>query len=255
MYPFAYEDVIKIIQKAGQEALRIYHSGFSVTEKSDSSPVTQADIACEEIIFNELTSLMPDIPFVGEEHLAKGQVPDLKNEFFWLVDPIDGTKEFIKKNGEFTVNIALIKGNEPVFGAVFAPVLNALYFTKTPFQAFSIIHGKKKALKTRKRPIDGVDVLCSRSHYNENEAKKMMKNLKVRQIIHKGSSLKFCEIASGNADVYPCTFETHEWDTAAAHAVLKAAGGCLLDLKHQNLRYRKKDFQNPCLIAFGDNPF
>ena len=250
-YPFAVDDVVSVALSAGYEAVRIYERGFTVTQKSDLSPVTQADIACEEIIFNALARMTPDIPVVGEEHIASGKIPVLSSRFFWLVDPIDGTVEFVKKNGEFTVNIALIDDTKPVFGVVYAPVVQKLFFTKTPETAVEKKDGGEGVLKTRPVAPEGADVLCSRSHFHEEKAKKLLGGIPVKNVIRRGSSLKFCEIAAGRGDVYPCTHETHEWDTAAAHAVLNAAGGTLVDADGNELTYRKKDFENPPLLACG----
>ena len=250
-YPFAVDDIVSIALTAGREAARIYDAGFTVTQKSDLSPVTQADIACEEIIFTALARLTPDIPVVGEEHVASGKIPVLSSRFFWLVDPIDGTVEFVKKNGEFTVNIALIDDQKPVFGVVYAPVVQKLFFTKTPETAVEKTDGGENVLKTRPVDAAGLDVLCSRSHFNEEKARKILGDISVKNVIRRGSSLKFCEIAAGRGDVYPCTHETHEWDTAAAHAVLKAAGGLLTDIDGDELTYRKKNFKNPPLLACG----
>ena len=251
-YPFLVEEIVALAKVAGVAAMKIYNEGFDVCEKADSSPVTQADIAAEKIIFAGLKALTPDIPAVGEEHFAEGEIPVLSKRLFWLVDPIDGTKEFIKKNGEFTVNIALIDDVFPVFGVVYAPAINALYFTQSPTQSFSVVDGKTQLLKTRPVPFDGFTVVRSRSHYDESVAAGMMAERTIAAVKTRGSSLKFCDIASGLADMYPCTHLTHEWDTAAAHAVLAAAGGVIVDANGQALTYRKTNFENPRLTAFGD---
>ena len=250
-YPFVVDDIVAVALAAGKEAVRIYENGFTVTEKSDASPVTQADVLCEEIIFNALARLTPDVPVVGEEHCAGGKIPVLSSRFFWLVDPIDGTTEFVKKNGEFTINIALIDGTKPVFGVVYAPVVQKLFYTKAPETAVEKKDGKDCVIKTRSVPVDGADVLCSRSHFHEEKAKRILGKIPVKDVIRRGSSLKFCEIAAGRGDVYPCTHETHEWDTAAADAVLTAAGGLLVDINGKKLAYRKQNFENPPLLACG----
>lgn len=252
MYPFLVEEIVALAKIAGKSVMKFYEEGFDVYEKADASPVTQADIAAEKIIFTGLQALTPDIPVVGEEHCAQGEVPSLKNRYFWLVDPIDGTKEFIAKNGEFTVNIALIDEDAPVFGVVLAPAINALYFTQSPVQSFSVVNGKTTLLKTRSMPFDGATVLHSRSHYRQEQAAQMLKKCDIKEYRSRGSSLKFCDIAGGTGDVYPCTHETHEWDTAAAHAVLAAAGGTIVDTAGKELTYRKPDFENSYVLALGD---
>lgn len=251
-YPFLVEDVVALVKTAGETVMKYYEKDFAVYEKSDLSPVTDADIAAEEIIFNGLKKVTPDIPVVGEEHVAEGGVPSLTGRYFWLVDPIDGTKEFIKKNGEFTINIGLIDGDTPIFGAVYAPAADELYFTQSPKQAFGIQNGKTFLMKTRAIPRKGYTIMVSRSHFREKEAERLIGKRRVAEFVTRGSSLKFCEVAAGRADLYPCTHPTHEWDTAAAHAILNAAGGVVVDEAGQPLLYRKKGLENPYILSFGD---
>lgn len=254
-YPFVVEDLVSLARLAGETVMEVYGRDFAVYEKADRSPVTDADIAAEKIIFDGLQALTPDIPAVGEEHVAEGNVPDLTGRFFWLVDPVDGTAEFVKKNGEFTVNIGLIDGTMPVFGVVYAPAVDELYFTQSPRQAFGISGGKTALLKTRTVPVEGFTVFHSRSHFISEQARALMGDRPTAETVRRGSSLKFCDIAAGRGDAYPCTHPTHEWDTAAAHAVLKAAGGVVLDGEGRELSYRKPAFENPRLLSLGRAPF
>ena len=251
-YPFEIQDLIDLAVKAGQAAMEIYRQDFAVYEKEDLSPVTDADLAAEKIIFEGLEKLTPDIPIVGEEHTAAGAVSDLSKRYFWLVDPIDGTADFVHKNGEFTVNIGLIDGDRPVFGIVYAPALDEMYYTAGETEAFFLKDGKRTQLKARSVPPEGMTVLTSRFHCDEAVAREMVGARPVAEYKSYGSSLKFCAIAAGKADFYPCTHLTKEWDTAASQAILTAAGGALLVAEtNLPLRYRKDGLKNPRLIATG----
>ena len=251
-YFFNVGSVIDLIKQAGEAVMDVYHQDFAVYEKEDASPVTEADMTAEKIIFDGLHQIMPDIPVIGEEHVAAGEIGDLTQQYFWLVDPVDGTADFVKKNGEFTINIALIADDAPVFGAVYAPALQTVYYTRTPDQSVMEKDGKTTAIKTRKVPERGYSVLNSRTHCNEAVIAEMMKDLKIAERKPCGSSLKFCLLAAGEADVYPCCHQTKEWDTAAGHAVLKIAGGEVYNAENRSvLKYRKQGLLNPRLISFG----
>lgn len=251
-YSFDVNAVAGLIKRAGRAVMDVYAQDFAVYEKDDASPVTEADMGAEKIIFEGLQALTPDIPVVGEEHVAAGEAGDLTRECFWLVDPVDGTADFVKKNGEFTVNIALIQGDSPVFGAVFAPVSGTLFYTTSPTSAVMEKDGAVTPLKTRAVPAAGYSVLNSRTHCDETKVAQMLAGLKIADRKPCGSSLKFCLIAAGTADVYPCSHRTKEWDTAAAHAVLRAAGGEVYDAENGAvLTYRKEGLKNPLIIAFG----
>ena len=195
-YPFLVEEIIALAKVAGETAMKVYRQDFAVYRKADASPVTEADVSAEKVIFTGLKALTPDIPAVGEEHVAEGEIPVLDGRYFWLVDPIDGTEEFVKKNGEFTVNIGLIDGNMPVFGVVYAPAIDELYFTQSPNQAFQIREGRTTLLKTRRVPAEGYTVLISRSHYRPEEAERLVGRRVVSEFRRRGSSLKFCDIAA-----------------------------------------------------------
>lgn len=251
-YFFNVEDIKKIIIEAGNAIMGIYAQDFMVYEKADESPVTDADLASEQIIYNGLKTLFPDIPVVGEEHTANGEEPDLSSQYFWLVDPIDGTADFVKKNGEFTVNIALIKDDSPIFGMVYVPVAQELYYTLSTDQAVLEKDGKRIEIHTRQVPSDGCSVLNSRTHCDPMVVQEILKDFKIKEQFPCGSSWKFCKIAKGEADLYPCSHHTKEWDTAAAHAVLKAAGGEVYDANTKlPLKYRKEGLKNPIILSSG----
>lgn len=254
-------DLNPIMLAAGAEILRIYATDFAVTGKSDASPVTEADRRAEAIILENLKRLAPDIPVVAEEEAAAGRVPAATTRFF-LVDPLDGTKEFISKNGEFTVNIALVEKGEPVQGAVYAPALGKFYWGARGVGAFmaDVVDGQlenTRAIRVRRAPADGLSAVGSRSHGGE-ETQAYLKAFSIKDFIAAGSSLKLCLLAEGKADLYPRMGRTMEWDIAAGDAILRAAGGRVETLDGQILRYGKRgqendsDFANPYFVAFGD---
>ena len=243
------DTVIEIAKEAGQAILDIYNgTDLDVTYKDDNSPLTLADKASNDIIEKGLKRLTPTIPILSEE----GKNIDYSNRqqwnMFWLVDPLDGTKEFIKKNGEFTVNIALISNGEPILGVVYAPVLDITWYgdikegsykfenNKPPLKIKSIIPGKE----------DIVKVVASRSHTDNPKLKKFLKDYPNHELVKMGSSIKICLVADGTAHIYPRLGPTMEWDTAAAHAVVKYAGGNIYDLNNMNeLVYNKSNLLNP----------
>lgn len=246
---------------AGAEIMRIYATDFAVTAKGDESPVTVADQAAEAIILEGLRQIAPDIPIVAEEEAAAGRVPHT-DDLFFLVDPLDGTKEFISKNGEFTVNIALIQGGIPVQGVVYAPALNEIYWGAAGQGAFRAhvvdgIMGPAEPIAVSATGDEGLVAIGSRSHGGE-ATQTYLQAFKVRDFVAAGSSLKFCKLAAGQADIYPRMGRTMEWDTAAGDAVLRAAGGRVETLDGQALRYGKRgqpgesDFANPYFVAVGD---
>lgn len=247
----------EIAHRAGATIMEIYATGCSASQKADLSPVTIADEKAEAIILAELKKHWPDIPVVAEEAAAAGKIPDVAEQFF-LVDPLDGTKEFLSRNGEFTVNIALIKNGLPILGVVYAPALSRMYVGENGFGAqlctVSVsepINGVAwQSIKTRKLPADGATVLASRSH-RDAETEAYLAILHVKNIIGAGSSLKFCTIAAGEADIYPRFGRTMEWDTAAGQAVLMAAGGQVNCATGEPLVYGKTErgFDNPAFIA------
>lgn len=237
---------------AGKEILKIYESDFSIKQKYDKSPVTSADEAAEKIILEQLSMLEPRLPVLAEESFSRGNIPNIAGGPFWAVDPLDGTKEFINKNGEFTVNIALIENHKPIAGVVHAPALNNLYLALGPNTVTEEINGQKpKKIKANTVNENNLIVVASRSH-RDLETEDYLSTLKISKITSAGSSLKFCSIASGNADIYPRFGTTMEWDTAAGHAILSAANGSVKTIDGKDLKYGKPGFKNPGFIAWGN---
>lgn len=246
------EALTSTVRNAGAAILEIYRSDFEVEHKDDRSPVTAADAAGEKIILADLARLTPDIPVVAEEEAAAGRIPEV-GDIFWLVDPLDGTKEFIKRNGEFTVNIGLVVDGRPVLGLVYVPVQDVLFGGFGPGTAFREQgNAPREAIEARRPPVEGLTVLSSRSHANSEVLQGFLGDLKVAEIINAGSSLKFCRVAEGVADIYPRFGPTCEWDTCAAHAVLDAAGGSVTTTDDKPFLYGKTPtFLNPSFIARG----
>jgi 3'(2'), 5'-bisphosphate nucleotidase len=244
---------------AGREIMTIYANPVIARVKSDLTPVTEADEAAEKIILTGLKRLDPAIPIISEEAAAAGVIPNIA-ERFYLVDPLDGTKEFLNRNGEFTVNIALIERSAPAAGIVLAPALGRIFCGEAGLGAFEArIEAETdaasfawRALQARKASIQGPVVVASRSHRDER-TEAYLKCLKVQKIVSAGSSLKFCLVASGEADLYPRFGRTMEWDTAAGHAVLTAAGGHVEVESGEPLTYGKaaRGYDNPAFIARG----
>lgn len=244
--------------EAGQLAYGIYERGFEVRQKADRSPVTEADEAAEALILERLAQLAPGIPAVAEESVAAGHIPVVGGELF-LVDPLDGTKEFIARNGEFTVNIALVRAGEPMLGVVYAPVSATLYTGDVCAHRAMRAEGAGRATPSGAKPIhvrpvpeQGLTAVVSRSHATP-ETESYLARYKVAERVSIGSSLKLCLVASGQADLYPrIGGPTMEWDTAAGHAVLLAAGGDVRGPGNVPLRYGKPGFRNPTsFVATG----
>lgn len=241
--------------EAGKKIMEIHTDGFEVDYKDDKSPVTIADEAAEKIILRDLKKITPEIPIIAEESASAGNIPEVDN-IFWLVDPLDGTKEFIAKRKEFTVNIALIENGRPTFGIVYAPALDTLYVAKNSHSAIlqkvSNLEtlGEEQIIKVRDIPASGISAVASKSHRDE-ETNAILKKYNVTDILSIGSSLKFCLLAEGRADFYPRFGPTMEWDTAAGHAVLIAAGGSIVHPDGSEYLYNKPDFRNGPFIATG----
>ena len=242
--------LLPIARQAGAAIMDIYATDFAVRGKADASPVTEADERAEALILPALASLTPDIPIVAEEAAAAGRIPSV-GERFWLVDPLDGTKEFINRNGEFTVNIALIENGSPVLGVVFAPALDRLFAGAAGLGAFVEDKGVRRDIVCRTEPAEGLTVVASRSHGDADALASFLAGRKVARQTNAGSSLKLCLVAAGEADVYPRLGRTMEWDIAAGDAVLRAAGGIVRTLDGPALRYGKADFANPHFAAWG----
>ena len=244
------EAVIRIAYGAGEVIMAVYAGEFDVRGKTDASPVTEADTRAESLILARLRELAPTLPIVAEEAAAAGHIPDVGTRF-WLVDPLDGTKEFIGRNGEFTVNIALVEHGVPVLGVVLAPALGRLYAGARSTGAFvEDIHGRRP-IRCRTVPAEGLTVVGSRSHGDAAALSAFLKGRKIASMASAGSSLKLCMVAAAEADLYPRLGRTMEWDIAAGHAVLLAAGGSITDIFGAPLRYGKPGFDNPHFVAAG----
>jgi 3'(2'), 5'-bisphosphate nucleotidase len=236
---------------AGAAILEVYAQDFAIERKADASPVTLADQLAEAIIIETLHRITPGVAVVAEELAAAGGLPETAPARFWLVDPLDGTKEFIARNGEFTVNIALVENRRPVLGVVHAPALGVTYWAEGG-HAFRR-QGNSAATPIAARPVPraGAVVVHSRSHVDETELAAYIATLPKAQRRISGSSIKFCLLAAGEADLYPRFGPTMEWDTAAGQAVLEAAGGTVTTRDGAPFLYGKPGFRNPDFIARG----
>lgn len=245
-------DIVGLAERAGTAVMKSYSQAeYATTYKEAGSPLTCADIASHELIVDGLCTLTPTVPVLSEE--SKTAPYDVREQWraFWLIDPLDGTKEFIERNGEFTVNIALVEEGKPVLGVVHAPAIDVTYFAAAGIGAF------KRNAQNRISPISAaeydksrVKVVVSRSHPSE-ELKKFLGRIDFLECVEMGSSLKICLVAEGEAHLYPRLGPTMEWDTAAAHCVVEMAGGAITDLKGDALRYNKRNLHNPEFIVCG----
>jgi 3'(2'), 5'-bisphosphate nucleotidase len=251
------QSLIYTAQRAGGAIMAVYATGFAVRDKEDASPVTAADEAAEKIILADLAEIAPEIPVVAEESVSAGKVPEVAGKFF-LVDPLDGTREFISRRDEFTVNIALIENGEPVLGVVLAPARRELFWGDVAAGRAGHMDAEPDGtmplmgtpLRARAAPADGLVAVASRSHRSP-ETDAFLANYPVKEFRSIGSSLKFCLVAAGQADLYPRLGTTMEWDTAAGHAVLTAAGGSVTTLDGGPFRYGKPGFRNGNFLARG----
>lgn len=241
--------VCELAVRTGEGIMRYYESGeYEAIEKSDYSPVTDADLAANAFIVEALARWAPEIPIVSEEG-DKPQMDDTGR--FWLVDPLDGTKSFIRKSGEFTVNIALIDAGRPVFGVMYIPVTGVLYYGSDAFGAYR--QKPKEAprrISARVMPEEGMDIIVSMAHKTP-QVDAWLEGKTVLSRKQASSSLKFGVVAEGNADAYPRFGRTMEWDTAAGQAIVEAAGGRVLTLDGEPLRYGKAGYENPGFVAYG----
>lgn len=248
--------VLDIARLAGKEILDVYEHDMQVDYKGDGSPVTNADRRAHLLIEQSLQDMAPDIPVLSEE--SAREVFDHRYGWskFWLVDPLDGTREFVKRNGEFTVNIALVDPSGPVLGVVHTPISDTSYCGLVGYGAFMSAGSEPlRAIRVRARPAGGVTMVSSRSHASANVERfreNMMRVFGSVETVSMGSSLKICLVAEGAADIYPRLGPTSEWDTAAAHCVLESAGGSMTDVEGNRIRYNKKDILNPWFLASGD---
>ena len=256
------EGLSKICRQAGKAILEVYNrSDFGVQTKSDNSPLTEADLAAHHTIVDGLADLVSDVPTLSEESDKISFKTRSRWNRYFLVDPLDGTKEFINRNGEFTVNIALIENHAPIMGAVYVPVTDVLYIginLGEDRQAYKIDKGGKTLLATRSMTSSAVTVVASRRHGSE-EMERCMALLNENFDVdtkNVGSSLKFCQIAEGGADLYPRLAPTSEWDTGAAQAVVTAAGGLVVDDSFAELQYNtKENILNPFFFVIADTDY
>ncbi|RMG86368.1 MAG: 3'(2'),5'-bisphosphate nucleotidase [Bacteroidetes bacterium] len=244
-----------IAREAGAAILDIYAraEGIVIEKKADDSPLTIADQTANRIICDRLEKLPRVFPIISEENRQVAYEIRQKYTHNWLVDPLDGTKEFIKRNGEFTVNIALVQGGKPVLGVVYAPVPDELYWAAAGHGAFLEKNGQTQRLAAAKFDWSepGLKVVCSRSHLNA-ETSAFIETLREPELVSKGSSLKFLILAKGDAHIYPRLAPTMEWDTGAAQIILEEAGGKVLQWENRKpVTYNKPDLLNPHFIAFG----
>ena len=254
--------ISNIAVEAGKIILDFYNKNVDITFKTDESPLTQADLASNKFITDSIKKMSPNIPILSEEEFVEWDIRKAWKKY-WLIDPLDGTKEFIKKNGEFTVNIALIENNRPIIGVIYAPVSNELYFSKKNFGSYKILTNKKlntldnaKKISIKTEKTNQVKIIGSRSHSNPLLQKWVSKNFNQFEILQKGSSLKFCLIAEGSADIYPRFGPTSEWDIAAGHIILEEAGGRLKSIDNEEILYNEKeDILNPNFFAYNNIDF
>jgi 3'(2'), 5'-bisphosphate nucleotidase len=244
------EEIRAVARAAGELVMTVYRTDFATRRKDDASPVTEADERAEACILAALRSLTPDVPVVAEEEVAAGRIPPI-GRVFWLVDPLDGTREFVDRNDEFTVNIALVEDGAPTLGVVHAPALGRLFAGDTASGAsVEDTHGRRP-IRCRAVPDEGLTVVASRSHGDAAALDAYLAGRKVAAIRSAGSSLKLCLVAAGEADLYPRFGRTMAWDIAAGHAVLAAAGGRVDTLSGTPLRYGRAGFENPHFVARG----
>jgi len=245
-------DVKRIAQEAAEVILRIYNTAdFQVEMKADASPLTQADLAAHHHIVTALQALTPAVPILSEE--SKGITYQERQHWslFWLVDPLDGTREFLQRNGEFTVNIALIRGQRPVLGVVQVPVLHLTYWAADGLGAFKTAGNDTVPLHANRTLNQSLTVVASRSHAGP-ETQAFLDNLRrdhPLEVVSKGSALKFCLVAEGAADLYPRLGPTMEWDTAAAQCIVEQAGGQVTTLTQESLQYNKENLLNPFFMV------
>jgi len=243
------QTLVRIVRAAGGVVMRHYEAGCDARIKTDRSPVTDADEEAEKLILAELAAAFPGVPVVAEEEAAAGRIAAVGSRFF-LVDPVDGTKEFIKRGGEFTVNIGEIVDGEPVSGVVLAPAIGRLFVGAVGEGAFELSGNAIRDIACRAPDADGLVAVSSRSH-PDAKTDELLKTLPIKGHTNAGSSLKFCLVAAGEADIYPRAGQTMEWDTAAGHAVLRAAGGKVTNWDGTPFVYGKPDFRNGPFIARG----
>jgi 3'(2'), 5'-bisphosphate nucleotidase len=248
----------RLVSEAGRVVMDVYATDFEVRAKADLSPVSEADERAEALLVPGVQHLLPGVPVVAEEAVSRGEHPALSGEL-WLIDPVDGTREFVSRNGDFTVNVALVRDGVPVAGVVYAPAKERVFIGGSSAFTGSLVVGaalpELSSLHTRDYPKEGLAAVASRSHLDQRTGE-FLDRLQPAAIRHAGSSLKFCLVAAGEADVYPRFGPTMEWDTAAGDAVLRAAGGTVLDETGAVLRYGKVQdgLRNGPFVCWGREP-
>lgn len=257
--PITPDTLASIALEAGREIMRIYRTDFDFDTKDDKSLLTEADGAAEAIILKRLAQADPELKVIAEESVAGGNLPE-HGARFALVDPLDGTKEFVAKNGEFTVNIAIIEHGRAVMGVVYAPALERLWVAEGPSSAWYAkvspagpLPSAREPVRIRPAPAAGLTAVASKSHRSP-QTDTWLKQYNINELKGAGSALKFCLVASGEADVYPRLGRTMEWDTAAGQAVVEAAGGRVLTIDGAPLLYGKRErgYDNPDFVVYGD---
>jgi 3'(2'), 5'-bisphosphate nucleotidase len=244
------ELAVRLVGLAAVEILAVQRDGFTVDAKADHSPVTVADMRAEKLITAGLRAAAPDIPVIAEEEVAAGRVTAAGAEF-WLVDPLDGTREFAAGRPEFAVNIGLVRNGRVVLGAVASPATDEIFYGIGGVGAWKLAGGVKTPISARPAPAEGLTIMASRHYKDDPALAAFLERFKIASVTNIGSALKFCALAEGKADFYPRLGRTMEWDTAAPQAVLEAAGGCVLTLDGAPMGYGKAGFENPHFLCWG----
>lgn len=249
-------DILRISAEAGEKILEIYNTDFTVKNKDDNSPLTAADMAAHRHICSCLKQLTPDTPVLSEESSSITYEQRRSWDQYWLVDPLDGTREFVKRNGEFTVNIALIEGDQSILGVIYIPVTAVGYSASLGSGASKHDdHGNTSSIRVAKTSEETITIAGSRSHGNQR-LKEFIASLNDPEVLSIGSSMKFCLVAEGKADIYPRFGPTSEWDTAAAQCIVEEAGGMVVDTGFERLRYNTKEsLLNPPFLVIADKDF
>ena len=245
--------IVRLAREAGAAIMEVYRQvNPRVEYKRDDSPLTQADLISHRLISEGLERLTPEWPVLSEE---SSEIPfDRRQPWqsFWLVDPLDGTKEFLRRSDEFTVNIALMANNRPILGVVYAPAIDRLYYAARGSGAWKVAGSERSQIRVAPAPHESVRMVMSRSHGSgEENLDRFLGGARSCEFVSMGSSLKFCMVAEGSADVYPRLGPTMEWDTAAAHCIVEEAGGSVTDLDGNSMRYNKPVLRNPGFVARG----
>jgi len=246
-------EINNIAQGAGKEIKQYFYSKYEIIYKQDSSPVTTADLAAHEYIAEHLKTLTPNLPFLSEESTQVDYVERNSWDTYWLVDPLDGTREFIKNTPDFTVNIALIHMNKPVLGVIYLPIENSLYFATDGNGAFKCDSNEPYLPISVNELSFNVPRICGSRAHPGKSMQKFLLNIGEHELISRGSSIKSCLVAEGSADIYPRFGPTWEWDTAAAQCIVEQAGGRLTDLNLKTLKYNKESLLNPSFMAVGNS--